>query len=112
LRHSPNYRTYYHIDKNKVKKLLDTIGNAYLKSEKKVKSKAKQIKKNRKNFSKKTKEKILEIQNYRCRICGKKSEFWDFDHIGDRSNNSSSNCQALCLDCHAKKTRTNKSNFL
>jgi 5-methylcytosine-specific restriction endonuclease McrA len=31
---------------------------------------------------------------------------WDYDHIdGNRSNNKISNCQALCPNCHAKKTR-------
>jgi 5-methylcytosine-specific restriction endonuclease McrA len=31
---------------------------------------------------------------------------WDYDHIdGNRSNNDPSNCQALCPNCHAKKTR-------
>ena len=31
---------------------------------------------------------------------------WDYDHKnGDRSNNKLSNCQALCPNCHAKKTR-------
>ena len=36
-------------------------------------------------------------------------KIWDFDHIdGDSSNNSLSNCQALCPNCHAKKTRKTK----
>ena len=31
---------------------------------------------------------------------------WDYDHKnGDRSNNKLINCQALCPNCHAKKTR-------
>lgn len=31
---------------------------------------------------------------------------FDFDHIdNDRSNNDFSNCQALCPNCHAIKTR-------
>jgi len=33
-------------------------------------------------------------------------EVFNFDHIdGDRSNNSFFNCQALCPNCHARKTR-------
>jgi len=60
----------------------------------------------RKAFSKITKEKTLEIQNYRCKLCGNKSDVWDFDHIdGNRAINSVSNCQALCPNCHARKTR-------
>jgi 5-methylcytosine-specific restriction endonuclease McrA len=62
--------------------------------------------KSRRGFSKSTKAKTLERQNYRCNICSKESDVWDFDHIdGDRSNNSLENCQALCPTCHAKKTR-------
>jgi len=31
---------------------------------------------------------------------------WDYDHIdGNRSNNSPDNCQVLCPNCHAKKSR-------
>jgi 5-methylcytosine-specific restriction endonuclease McrA len=31
---------------------------------------------------------------------------WNYDHKnGDRSNNKITNCQALCPNCHAKKTR-------
>lgn len=60
----------------------------------------------RRSFSKSTKAEALKRQNYRCNICGKKSDVWDFDHIdGDSSNNSLENCQALCPNCHAKKTR-------
>ena len=64
---------------------------------------------NRKPFSEQTKKKVLEYQQNRCKLCGEKSKIWDFDHInGDRSNNSVSNCQALCPNCHAKKTRMTK----
>jgi len=62
--------------------------------------------KTRRGFSESTKAKTLEKQNYRCNICGKESDVWDFDHIdGDSSNNSLENCQALCLECHRKKTQ-------
>jgi len=62
----------------------------------------------RKDFSEKTKKTTLIKQNHKCNICREKldNELCDFDHIdGDRSNNSTSNCQALCPICHAKKTR-------
>jgi len=60
----------------------------------------------RRNFSHTTKELVLGIQKNKCKACGKKAKNWDFDHIdGDSSNNSLNNCQALCPNCHAKKTR-------
>jgi len=63
----------------------------------------------RRNFSKSTKEMVLSEQKNKCQDCGKKAKNWDFDHIdGDNSNNSLDNCQALCPNCHAKKTRNTK----
>jgi len=60
----------------------------------------------RRGFSKSTKAKVLKIQNNRCKACGKKLDVKDFDHIDrNSSNNSLENCQALCLDCHRKKTQ-------
>lgn len=39
-------------------------------------------------------------------LCDFPADIWDFDHKdGNRSNNSPGNCQALCPNCHAKKTR-------
>ena len=65
--------------------------------------------KTRKSFSEKTKKITLKNQNYRCKACGNKSKNWDYDHIdGDSSKNSLENCQALCPNCHAEKTRMNK----
>ena len=64
-----------------------------------------QRKKKRRAFTQDTKDLVLRRQNYRCNICGVTPSNWDFDHIGSRSNNSPSNCQALCLDCHRDKTR-------
>jgi len=64
------------------------------------------LKRKRKQFLKSTKDKALKIQRNRCASCGKKSKLWDYDHIdGDRTNNDISNCEALCPNCHAKKTR-------
>ena len=63
----------------------------------------------RKSFSKTTQKTSLSKQKNICSICGKKSDIWDFDHIdGNSSNDSLSNCQALCPNCHAKKTRKTK----
>jgi len=60
----------------------------------------------RKSFSQTAQEITLIKQAYRCNICKKKLDIINFDHIdGDRSNNSITNCQALCPNCHAKKTR-------
>ncbi len=63
----------------------------------------------RRSFSKTKQKAALEKQNYRCNDCGKKSDVWDFDHTdGNSLNNSLDNCQALCPNCHAKKTRNLK----
>ena len=60
----------------------------------------------RKSFSKTTQEITLIKQADRCNMCKKKLDVINFDHIDeDRSNNSISNCQALCPNCHAKKSR-------
>ena len=63
-------------------------------------------KKKRRYFSSDIKRQVLREQNNKCAICKKNKGIWDYDHIDDnRSNNDISNCQALCPDCHAKKTR-------
>jgi len=62
--------------------------------------------KKRQSFSISVKARIKKIQKNRCKACGKKSEVLDIDHIDDdSSNNSLDNAQALCPNCHAKKTR-------
>ncbi|MDX1371181.1 MAG: HNH endonuclease signature motif containing protein [Nitrososphaeraceae archaeon] len=72
--------------------------------------------KERRYFPANIKRQILKDQKYKCAICKQNTEVWDYDHKnGDRSNNKLSNCQALCPNCHAKKTRgllnsTKKSN--
>jgi len=67
----------------------------------------------RRSFSKTTKKIRLSEQKNKCNHCGKKSKMWDFDHIdGNSSNNSLDNCQALCPNCHAKKTRNTKNTKL
>ena len=63
----------------------------------------------RQRFSKVTHKKILANQNYKCALCQNKLDVTDFDHIdGNSSNNRLDNCQDVCPNCHAKKTRKNK----
>ncbi len=60
----------------------------------------------RKAFTTKTKQAVLLYQRFRCRICSCILYVREFDHIdGNKANNRSINCQALCPNCHAKKTR-------
>ena len=60
----------------------------------------------RRYFPADVKEDTIRKQHHKCAICKKGTSIWDFDHKdGNRSNNRSSNCQALCPTCHAKKTR-------
>lgn len=60
----------------------------------------------RRSFSSYVRKQVLIKQGYKCSICKKSAGVWDFDHMdGDRTNNHVSNCQALCPNCHAKKTR-------
>jgi len=63
-------------------------------------------KKLRKGFSESVRKRVLAIQNQRCNYCYRILDMVNFDHIdGNSSNNSFYNCQALCPNCHAKKTR-------
>jgi len=60
----------------------------------------------RKDFTKTTKEDTWRRQGFRCNSCGDYSKYPEFHHIdGNRGNNYPSNCEALCPNCHAKKTR-------
>lgn len=60
----------------------------------------------RRSFSQTIQEITLIKQADKCNECKKKLDVINFDHIdGNRSNNSIANCQALCPNCHAKKTR-------
>lgn len=61
----------------------------------------------RKEFSENTKKSALFRQGYSCNSCLKPLQnIQDFHHInGNRADNCSSNCEALCPNCHAKKTR-------
>ena len=61
----------------------------------------------RRYFTETVKKQTLRDQNYKCAICKRTTGgVWDYDHIdGNRSNNDIDNYQALCPNCHAKKTR-------
>jgi len=60
----------------------------------------------RKRFSTKTQKLTLLRQRNLCADCGIFLLYPEFHHKdGDRKNNYISNCEALCPNCHAKKTR-------
>jgi hypothetical protein len=66
-------------------------------------------KKERRGFHDIVKERILKKQNHRCAHCKRLLNVVDWDHKnGKRYDNSESNCQALCPNCHAIKTRSNR----
>lgn len=60
----------------------------------------------RRGFSSEVRKTSLERQGGRCAGCGEYSSTYHFDHKnGNRSDDSSHNCQALCPNCHDRKTR-------
>lgn len=60
----------------------------------------------RKSFTQLTRRRILAKQKYRCAYCNKILVVVDFDHKnGNRADSREANCQALCPNCHAIKTR-------
>ena len=58
----------------------------------------------RADFTRKTKDHVMELQHGRCAECKKFPRHWEFDHIDSRGDNSIENCQGLCRDCHQDKT--------
>jgi hypothetical protein len=61
---------------------------------------------NRKSFPESTQEAVLIRQRHRCNNCNCLLKLCEFDHISrNPSNNSPENCQALCPNCHAYKTK-------
>ena len=68
----------------------------------------------RRPFSADTKRIVIIAQNGCCRICGAElAGIGEFDHIdGDKTNNTPTNCQALCPNCHRKKTIMQGMNLL
>ena len=66
-------------------------------------------KKERRGFPDIVKERVLKKQNHRCAHCKCLLNVFDWDHKnGKRYDNSESNCQALCPNCHAIKTRSKR----
>lgn len=62
--------------------------------------------KKRRSFTAQTRRHVLRIQNFKCGICKRNVGVWDYHHKdGNRGNNNTSNCQALCPTCHAKRSR-------
>ena len=51
------------------------------------------------------KEQVRERQDGKCNKCGRAPPHWEYHHRnGDRSDNSLSNCEGLCPNCHSLKT--------
>lgn len=75
----------------------------FLNSFKKLKKSTRLV---RKEFSQGTREITLRKQNHKCVYCRKVLMVIDYHHKnGNRSDNREKNCQALCPNCHALKTR-------
>lgn len=63
----------------------------------------------RKDFTDYTKKETKIRQGFVCNSCKKPTAFMEFHHINrNRANNSFSNCEGLCPNCHAEKTRQAK----
>ena len=51
------------------------------------------------------KEQVRIRQDGKCAHCGKPPPRWEYHHVnGDRSDNSMSNCEGLCPNCHSIET--------
>jgi hypothetical protein len=51
------------------------------------------------------KEEVRERQYGKCAHCGRPPPRWEYHHVnGDRSDNSMSNCEGLCPNCHSVET--------
>ena len=64
----------------------------------------------RKPFPEWVKQATLQNQDGKCKMCNMPLSNYvaEYDHIdNNRTNNQPFNCQALCANCHSKKTKTN-----
>ena len=60
----------------------------------------------RRGFAQSLRDEILQRQGGKCAMCGRHTSTFQFDHKnGNRSDNSSYNGQALCPNCHDRKSR-------
>ncbi len=63
----------------------------------------------RKAFLKSVREAVLARQLNRCNFCKSYFPHLEFHHKdANHSNNDISNCEALCPNCHARKTKRKK----
>ncbi len=84
------------------KAILDLASKLVLESDRKTAKKTGK----RRSFSKAVKTAVLVRQQNRCKMCANQLDVVDFHHVnGNRSDNLAANCEALCPNCHAKKTR-------
>ena len=59
----------------------------------------------RKGWTEIEKEQVRIRQEGKCQKCGRPPPRWEYHHKdGNRSNDSISNCQGLCPNCHSVKT--------
>ena len=59
----------------------------------------------RKGWTPDEKEQVRIRQDGKCAHCGKPPPRWEYHHVnGDRSDNSMSNCEGLCPNCHSIET--------
>lgn len=59
----------------------------------------------RRGWTEQEKEDVRHRQGGVCAKCGKSPPRWEYHHRnGNRGDNSLSNCQALCPNCHSVKT--------
>lgn len=59
----------------------------------------------RRGWDEDEKRQVRRRQDGRCNKCGDSPPRWEYHHRdGNRSNNSLSNCEGLCPNCHSVKT--------
>ena len=59
----------------------------------------------RKGWTEIEKEQVRILQDGKCQKCGRPPPRWEYHHKdGNRSNDSISNCEGLCPNCHSVKT--------
>jgi len=59
----------------------------------------------RRGWTEDEKRQVRRKQDGRCNKCGDTPPRWEYHHRdGNRSNNSMSNCEGLCPNCHSVKT--------